>query len=116
MYKRVNSKLSGHFALEYFQFLLDHQKELIFDIEGVLLSFLDHRLSTSFNDPQLVSQLFTFLTTNHDLLMDICPSLYTTYYPSLLKPLAWFKNETLTPFLSLILPSIIKLNAQRIIN
>jgi len=95
VYDRVNKRLSGLFAIEFFQFLLDNHKHLIYDLEKSIVGFFESRLSVNFHNPMLVARLFLFLQQNHELILKIAPSIYRDLFPALLKPVAWFKNETI---------------------
>eukprot|EP00347_Sterkiella_histriomuscorum_P020187 403338768 len=104
-YERANSKLSGLFTLQFFQFLLNNHKALIFDFEKTLFRFFEKQLSINFHNPLLVARLYLFLKKNKEIILTQAPAIFHQLFPSLLKTLAWFKNETLL-YLEEFLPHI----------
>ena len=94
-YERANSKLSGLFTLEFFQFLINYHDHLIFDIEKTFYRFFEKQLSINFHNSMLVSKLFLFLDKNQKLILKHAPSIFHDLFPSLLKTVCWFKTETL---------------------
>lgn len=105
IFNRDSTKKNGQVFLALLQFFVNHGIVVGYDVEPVFRTFFESYLSTHYNNASLAFQTLSFFLTNKRQLLQHT-SVFTQYFPPLVKLLAWFPYSYQSEFLEL-LPAFI---------